>query len=113
MSLLIAAAALAIATVQDPATDVSPVIIKPTAPPPAETKPTWTRPVRVRPGKVGITDFDRISCRRIVPLGQRRPIKVCDTSLGWKRREDQAEMMMDPGRRTPGTKADFAQTGGP
>jgi hypothetical protein len=107
MSLLASAFLVLLAIGQDPApqdpgiqppADVAPVVVRPSA----ERPSSDGRGIRVKPGSIGLTDLDRISCRREAPVGSRRKVKVCDTSLGWRRRADQAEQLMDPGRRTNG-----------
>ena len=52
-------------------------------------------------GQIGVKDPDRLSCKRESVVGSRRKTKICDTALGWKKREDQAQQIMD-GNRTTG-----------
>jgi hypothetical protein len=84
--------ALFLALAAEPAA-VSPVDVK---------TPAGQTSVRMPVGKVGVKDLDRISCKREAVVGSRRQKKICDTSAGWQRREDEAAMAMDPGRRTSG-----------
>lgn len=53
-------------------------------------------------GQIGVKDPDRLSCKRESVVGSRRKTKICDTKLGWQKREDAAQEAMDGGSRTTG-----------
>lgn len=63
--------------------------------------------------KKSIDDPNRIVCTREHVVGSNRPQKVCMTVAQRQRLKDDADKLMDPGSRTPGTAEDFpAQSGG-
>ncbi len=72
----------------------------PVAPVEVRTLPRTSIPV----GAVGVADPDRLSCKREAVVGSRRKTKICDTRDGWKKREDQAQQIMDGARTTGDSK---------
>ena len=87
MLILISALALLAA---DPAPSVSPVDVN---------APQRTS---IPVGQIGVKDPDRLTCKREAVVGSRRKTKICDTKLGWQKREDAAQEAMDGGGRTTG-----------
>ncbi|MBI1407511.1 MAG: hypothetical protein GC145_15475 [Caulobacter sp.] len=64
------------------------------------------------PKKGGMDDPNRIVCKREHVVGSNRPQKVCMTVAQRQRLKDQADLISDPGRQTPGTESDFKSSGG-
>lgn len=64
------------------------------------------------PKKGGMDDPNRIVCKREHVVGSNRPQKVCMTVAQRQRLKDQADLISDPGRQTPGTESDFKSSSG-
>lgn len=62
------------------------------------------------PKKGGMDDPNRIVCKKEHVVGSNRPQKVCMTVAERERLKDQADLLTDPGRRTPGTASDLKDT---